>query len=134
MRKRFGTQFILFCLCNVRCVIWCIVITTQELFLFQMWSFLPNFVNLSIQQCSIICSSNRPSFFKVVDEYYSMCIPKDTSHSFPNRLFRFRTLWCTFTRFNPQFSPLFTLFRGIVVDPCHKTDGINIIYLKKYNF
>ena len=44
-----------------------------------------------------------------------MCIPKNTSHSFPNRLFRFRTLWCTFTRFNPQFSTLFTWFRGILL-------------------
>ena len=54
---------------------------------------------------------------KVIDEDYSMCIPKNTSHNFPSRLLRFRTLWCTFIRFNPLFLP-FTWFRTIVVDPC----------------
>ena len=32
-------------------------------------------------------------------------------------MLRFRTLWCTFTRFNPLFWP-FTWFRSIVMDPC----------------
>ena len=49
--------------------------------------------------------------------YYSMCISKNTSHNFPSRLLRFRTLWCTFTRFNPFFWP-FTWFRSIMMDPC----------------
>ena len=46
-----------------------------------------------------------------------MCIPKNTSHNFPGWLLRFRTLWYTFTRFNPLFW-LFTWFRSIAVDPC----------------
>ena len=48
----------------------------------------------------------------------SMCIPKNTSHNFPSRLMRFRTFWCTSTRFNLLFWS-FTWFRSIlVVDPC----------------
>ena len=46
-----------------------------------------------------------------------MCIPRKISHNFPTWLLRFRTLWYTFTRFNPLFWP-FTWFRSIVVDPC----------------
>ena len=46
-----------------------------------------------------------------------MCIPKNINHNFTSRLLRFRTLWCSFTRFNPLFWP-FTWFRSIVVDPC----------------
>ena len=60
---------------------------------------------------------NRPSFLKVVDENYSMRIPINNSHNLPSRLFCFRSLWCTFTRFNPLFWP-FTLFWSKVVDPC----------------
>ena len=43
--------------------------------------------------------------------------PKNTSHNFPSRLMRFRTLWCTFTRFNPLFWA-FTWLQSKVVDPC----------------
>ena len=43
--------------------------------------------------------------------------PKNTSYNFPSWLLCFRTLWCTFTRFNPLFWP-FMLFRSIVVDLC----------------
>ena len=42
---------------------------------------------------------------------------KNPSHNFPRRLLRFRTLWCTFIRFNPLFWP-FMWFRSIVVDQC----------------
>ena len=117
MRKRFETEFMLLCLCNVRCVRWCIVIMKKDFFLLQIWPFLPDFVNQLIQYCIIICSSNLPSFLKVVDEDYSMCIPKNTSHNFPSQLLRCRTLWCIFTRFNPLFWP-FTWFQSIALDPC----------------
>ena len=46
-----------------------------------------------------------------------MGISKNTSHNFPSRLLRFRTLWCTFTRFKPLFWRL-VWFQSIVVDPC----------------
>ena len=36
MRKRCKTQFILFCLCNVRCVRWCILIMKKNFFLLLM--------------------------------------------------------------------------------------------------
>ena len=38
MRKRFETQFMLFCRCNVRCVRWCIVIMKKDFFLLQIQS------------------------------------------------------------------------------------------------
>ena len=88
MRKRFKTQLMLFFLCNVQCLRWCIVIMKKDFFLFQMGPFLPDFVNQLIQLCSIVC------------------------HNFPSRLLHFQTLWCTFTRFNPLFWP-FTWFRSI---------------------
>ena len=45
----------------------------------------PDFVNQSTHQCNIICCSNCASFLKVVDEDYSMCIPKNTSHNFSSQ-------------------------------------------------
>ena len=59
MRKRFETQFMLFCLCNVRCVRWCIVITKKDFFLLQIWPFLPDFINLSIQFRSEVITRMR---------------------------------------------------------------------------
>ena len=117
MWKWFDTQIVLLCLFNVRCVRLCIVIMKKDFFLHQKWSFLPDFLNQSIQKYSIVCYSNHSFFIKVVDEDYSMCILKNTSHNFPSRLLRFRTLWCTFARFNPLFWP-FTWFQSRVVDAC----------------
>ena len=65
----------------------------------------------------MISSTNRPSFLKVVNEDYSTCIPKNTSRNFARRLLRFRTVWCTFTRFNPLLWT-FRWFQIIVVDSC----------------
>ena len=48
-----------------------------------------------------------------------MCIPKNTSHNFPRRLLRFRTLRCTSIRVNPMFWP-FTWFRNTF---CQKSTG-----------
>ena len=45
VRKRLKTLFMFLCLCNVRCVRWCIVITKKDFFLIQMCPFLPDFVN-----------------------------------------------------------------------------------------
>ena len=146
MRNRFKTQFMLFCLCNVRCVRWCIVIMKKGLFSssnvavsswfrqpidpimqYNMLQYNSKFQEfetaliLKIQKTQpnleYWSSSNHPSFLKVVDEDYSMCIPKNTSYNFPCRLLRFRTLWRTFTRLNPLFWPL-TWLRSIVMDPC----------------
>ena len=49
MRKRLETQLMLFCLRNIRCVRWCIVIMKKNLFLLQMWPLLLDFINQSIQ-------------------------------------------------------------------------------------
>ena len=80
----------LFCLCNVRCVKWYIVIMKKDFFFSKCGRFF------------LISSSNRSN---------------NASHNFSSQLLCFRRLWCTFTRFNPLFWP-FTWFRRIVVDPC----------------
>ena len=49
MRNRLETQFMPFCLCNIGCVRWCIVIMIKDFFLLKMWPFLPNFVNQWIE-------------------------------------------------------------------------------------